>query len=86
MFNKILIFLLCLILSIVPSIKTIGDVYYSFVVYVILISIILFIIMIHMNIKIKLVIISLIMLLYKNTSSICIFIYFTVIYSEKFAE
>ena len=66
MFNKILIFLLCLILSIVPSIKTIGDVYYSFVVYVILISIILFIIMIRMNIKIKLVIISLIMLLYKN--------------------
>jgi len=66
MFNKILLLLLSLILSITPSIKTIGDVYYSFVVYVILIIIILLLIFIRMNVKIKVCIISIIIYLYRN--------------------
>lgn len=66
MFNSIITILLCILLCFLPILKTIGDVYYSFVVYLFIFLFILIILLIKIDIKLKIILISILCYVYKR--------------------
>jgi len=67
MLNKILYILLLVIFTLIPSMKNLGDVYYSFSIFFIIFFVILFILLLKINIKLKVFLIITIIVIYKNT-------------------
>ena len=79
MINKILSIILALIIVLYPSIKTIGDVYYYFAIYGIIILLIIILIILRISLKIKIILITLLLLIFKNNLILCNTFFFTLI-------
>ena len=77
--NKILIILLSIIAISIPNVKMIGDVYYSFVVYGLLLVTIFLISMLKLSLKIKTIIISILVILYKKNIFLTTETFYTII-------
>lgn len=65
-FQITLIILLALICVLFPTLKLVGDVYYSFAVYGVLIFVIILILLLRINIKYKVIIIAVLFYIYRN--------------------
>lgn len=83
MYNKILILLISIIIIIFCTLKTIGDVYYSFSVFALIILLIILILIFQINIKIKVALISILVCIYKNNLYL-ISSFFLIVYKEGY--
>ena len=66
MFNIILIILLALLVIIIPSLQLFADFYYSFVIFIVLLILLTIISLLKINLKVKIIILAIICILFKN--------------------
>ena len=70
MFNKIIIIFLSIIIILIPSIKIFSDFYYSFVLLAVILITIILILLLKINFKLKVLIIAMILIIFKNNLSV----------------